>query len=133
MTLCLLEILLQILARGLNLFGDPRPLVVSSSSFIILTTSFWMSANVSNGMYAILFSMQYSSRRRPLRANRTSAWRAAGRSETPSPMKTMRGMVPSSHSSLAWVRGCWTERALSWPRSQSWSQRGFHSVPGVFI
>jgi hypothetical protein len=37
--------------------------------------------------------MEYSSDQRPLRAKRMSASRAAGRSETPSPMKTMSGKV----------------------------------------
>lgn len=77
--------------------------------------------------------MQYSSNRRPRRAKRTSASRAAGRSETPSPMKTIRGMSPSGREDWAVERASLMERALSWPRAVSCLQTGFYSEPSGAI
>lgn len=79
------------------------------------------------------FSWQYSSRRRPLRAKRTSASLAAGRSDTPSPMKTISGIVSSSQATSACWRASTMEAALSWPSSVSWRQIGFHCEPSSLI
>lgn len=117
------------LARGLKRCGTPVPPVFSWSSFIMPCTSFLTSANVSKGIYGILFSKQYSSSFSPLRQKRTSASRAAVRSDTPSPMKMMSGISPSPQASAASARPLLTERALSWPSSVPWSQTGFHGSP----
>lgn len=93
-----------------------------------------MSAKVEKGIYAILFSRQYSSSLRPLRANKTSASRAAARSDTPSPTKQTSGQEPSSLSDDAVVLYSWIEAALSCPRGVSCSQIGFQLDPsGVIV
>lgn len=132
-TACLLDTRLHILARGLKRTGFPTPPVFSSSSFIMASISRLMSANVSKGIYGILCSMQYSSKRRPRRAKSTSASPAAGRSDTPSPMKTMRGISSWPHAAWAALRPSLTERALSWPSSVSWRQIGFHDDPSSLM
>jgi len=77
--------------------------------------------------------MQYSSSLKPFRAKRTSATLAAGRSDTPSPMKTMRGIVPSSQVSVASSLASLTESSLSWPSSVSCLQIGFQLLPSSEI
>lgn len=112
-TTCLLDMRLHMFALGLNLTGKPWPFVFHSSSTMIFFISRSMSANESYGVYAILCSIQYCSSLNFLLAKRTSASRAAGRSETPSPMKTIRGTVSSSDSILAACRYSLMESALS--------------------